>query len=212
MPSNLVRLVREPSESGEAAPLLILLHGLGSHEEDLMGLAPELSPEIRVVTLRAPHPYSAGGFAWFELQWDASGIRIDPLQVLKSLDLLIEEIEGLYDEFAPSKLLLGGFSQGAMMTLGATMRRPDLFDGALCLSGRFIPELFATAGEGIAKVPFLVQHGLYDAVLPVDGARAIHEGLVKLGVEVEYHEYPMAHEVSWKSLTDAKAWLYRIIH
>lgn len=211
MPSNLVRLVREPLNSGEAAPLLILLHGLGSHEEDLMGLAPELSPEIRVVTLRAPHPYSAGGFAWFELQWDAAGIRIDPLHVLKSLNLLIEEIESLQTEFAPSKLLLGGFSQGAIMTLGATIRRPDLFDGALCLSGRFMPELFAVANEGIAKVPFLVQHGLYDSVLPVEGAREIHENLLKLGVDVEYHEYPMAHEVSWQSLSDAKNWLLQII-
>jgi len=176
-----------------------------------MNLATDLHPDLRVVTLRAPFPYSAGGFAWFMLQWDENGIRVDPSEILRSLDVLTEELEQLKAEFTPTKLILGGFSQGAIMTVGAALWRPDLIQAAMSLSGRFVPELVAAAAPGASDVKFLVQHGLYDAVLPPSGSEQLYNALTDLGVEVEYHEYPMAHEVSWASLKDASAWLDRQI-
>lgn len=172
-----------------------------------MEIAHELNPALRVVTLRAPHPYSMGGFAWFELQWDEAGIRVDPLEVLRSIDMLTEEIAELKTEFPGQKTILGGFSQGAIMTIGAAMRKPHLLDGAMSLSGRFIPELISVAAPGVDQVAFLVQHGIYDGVLPVDGSRKLRDSLIQIGAQVEYHEYPIAHEVSWPSLNDLSTWL-----
>ncbi len=206
---RLVRLLREPHGPNTSGPLLVLLHGLGSHEGDLMNLATDLSPSLRVVTLRAPFPYSAGGFAWFALHWDEKGIRVDPSEILRSLDVLTEELEHLKAEFSPTKIILGGFSQGAIMTVGASLWRPDLIQSAMSLSGRYIPELVESAAAGASQVKFLVQHGLYDQVLPVTGSEALANALTDLGSEVEYREYPMAHEVSWPSLRDASSWLDR---
>ena len=206
MSANLQRLVRDPLNSDEA-PLLVLLHGLGSDERDLMQIATELDRRLRVVTLRAPHRWQQGGYAWFNLEWDFRGVRIDPVEVAASMDVLVREVEALKNEFNPSALVLGGFSQGAIMTMGVAARRPDLLSGAMLLSGRYVPETFAAASLEVAKVPFLVQHGVNDPVLEVAGARATRDALIALGAEVDYHEYPMGHEVSWQSLQDAKRWL-----
>jgi len=176
-----------------------------------MHLATDLHPDLRVVTLRAPFPYSMGGFAWFALHWDENGIRVDPSEILRSLDVLTEELELLKAEFSPTRMILGGFSQGAIMTVGASLWRPDLVDAAMSLSGRFIPELVAAAAPGASKVKFLIQHGLYDQVLPVTGSEELYNALIALGIEAEYREYPMGHEVSWTSLKDAGAWLDRQI-
>ncbi|AIE87274.1 phospholipase/carboxylesterase family protein [Fimbriimonas ginsengisoli Gsoil 348] len=187
--------------------MLILLHGLGSDERDLMGLAPELDPRLRVVTLRAPHPWMQGGYAWFNLEWDDEGIHIDAAQVVASLELLVSEILAVTAELRPRHLFLGGFSQGAVMTLGVTLRRPDIFTGSLLLSGTHVPELFVGADPAVADVPFLIQHGLYDPVLPVAEARTMRDAVTAMGSPVDYREYPMGHEVSYASLRDAKQWL-----
>lgn len=211
MPNSLTRLVWEPQVASENPPLLILLHGLGSNERDLMELAPELDPSLRVVTLRAPHAYSVGGYAWFEIQWGPTGIRIDPAQVFESIDRLSGEVEALRAEFSPRRLILGGFSQGAIMTVGATLRRPGLVDGAMALSGRFIPELFERPAAEVTDLPVLVQHGLYDQVLDVAGSRVIRDAFAALGAKVTYFEYPMGHEVSWESIQDADRWLRDVL-
>lgn len=211
MSIKLARLVREPNSNRDGAPTLVLLHGLGSNEEDLMGLAPELDPGLRIVALRAPFTYGMGGFAWFSIAWELTGIKIDPEQVVRSRDLLLDEMEALRAEFEPRKLVLGGFSQGAMMSLAAGLLQPELFDGLMLLSGRNVSELFSDASPGMAGMRCLVQHGTRDEMLPVSGARATRDSLVALGANVEYHEYPMGHEISLASLRDARLWLEHVV-
>ncbi|HLK13563.1 MAG TPA: hypothetical protein VKT78_02050, partial [Fimbriimonadaceae bacterium] len=80
----------------------------------------------------------------------------------------------------------------------------------LLFSGRLLPKLMPVQQEAsIAQLPFLVQHGTQDQVVPVDGGRGIRAHLEALGATVEYHEYPMGHEINAQSFADAKNWMLR---
>jgi phospholipase/carboxylesterase len=186
----------------EGGPTLVLLHGIGSNESDLFVLAPLLDPKIRVVTLRAPNAYRGGGYAWFDIQWLPEGRVIDVEGALASRDLLVEELAHI----GASRLLLGGFSQGAMMTLGVAMARPDLLAGCLMMSGRNLSQ-FEPASDALLP-PFFVQHGLHDEILSVAEGREVRDRLAELGVPVEYREYPMGHQVSTESVQDAIEWVH----
>src|SRR6185437_6803629 len=111
-------------------------HGIGSNEQDLMALAPEIHPELVMVTYRAPLLRSEGGYAWFEILWnERDGIVADQSQALLSRDLLIEELGLLRDELGlpQAKVLIGGFSQGAIMSLGVALKSPELIEGAILM-------------------------------------------------------------------------------
>lgn len=203
-------IVRRPIIPSETIPILVLLHGLGADEHDLMGLASELDGRFLVVTLRAPLEYGPTGYAWFEITWDADGVHVVPEQVLASRDLLLDTLKELPKalDVEGSPMYLGGFSQGAMMSLGSALAEPDLFSGVILMSGRWMPELLPTEPNSELKnVPFLVQHGTMDQVLHVAGSRAIRDYLQGIGCDVNYTEYPMAHEISFKSLLNIRDWL-----
>lgn len=200
--------------SSPTSPLLVLLHGLGSDERDLLSLGVELSDSATICAIRAPHGYEMGGYSWFPVGWSEEGIQVDQGQALKSLDLLLDMLNELPTalKIEPSKVILGGFSQGAMMTIGAILRDPARFAGALILSGAPLPAFFPeVAPIGLAELPVLAQHGAMDPVLPIDLGRGAAAALAQLGAKPDFREYPMQHELSYASLRDAKAWVDQII-
>ena len=72
------RVIRQGSAAQQQeSPVLLLLHGYGSNEEDLVGLAPHLNPNLVSVSVRAPHELPFGGFAWFNIEWAEEGIQFD---------------------------------------------------------------------------------------------------------------------------------------
>jgi phospholipase/carboxylesterase len=208
---SLYHLVRRPARDAGAPPLLILLHGIGSNEEDLMGLEPYLDERFLIVSARAPHPYDWGGYAWFEIQWMPDRIAIDHAQAEQSRDLLVRFIGEAVAAYGadPARVYLMGFSQGAMMSGWVALTRPELVAGAALMSGRVPEELrdHIASPEQLAGKPFLVVHGTRDEVLPIHNGRASRDLLQRLPIELTYREYPMGHEVSAQSLADVVAWL-----
>src|SRR6266480_1087236 len=86
---SLTHLLQQPRlPADRPPPLLILLHGLGSNEHDLIGLAPYLDPRFQIVSARAPHSLMPDGYAWFELGWTATDITINFQQAEQSRGLL----------------------------------------------------------------------------------------------------------------------------
>ena len=211
-PLSLTHLFHQPRRPSDDPPLLILLHGYGSNERDLIGLAPYLDRRFQIVSARAPHMLMPDGYAWFELSWTAANdIIINFQQAEQSRTLLIGFIAEVLAAYGgdPARVFLLGFSQGAIMNASVTLTEPELIAGAVLMSGR-IPEqilpLIAPA-ERLAGKPFLVVHGVADTVLPIHNGRASRAILAALPVAVTYHEYPMAHEISAQSLADVTAWL-----
>lgn len=209
----LTHLVQKAETSAEAPPLLILLHGIGSNEQDLFGLVPYLDPRFTFVSVRAPNPYGWGGFAWFEIEWQANRIDINQQQAMHSLELLVQFIGEAVDAYGadPKRVYLAGFSQGAMMSAWVTLTHPELVAGAVLMSSRMPAELRAqiVEPERLTNKPILVVHGTRDQTLPISNGREIRDVLQTLPVDLTYHEYPMAHEVSAQSLTDVANWLHK---
>lgn len=215
MPANtlsLKHLVREPRErSGERPPLLLLLHGVGSNEADLFGLAPYLDARLLVVSARAPVVLGPGSFGWFRIDFTPEGMVADLAQAKRSLEMLPGFIEELIETYGTDarRTYLAGFSQGAMMSLALMLTRPKGLAGVAAMSGRLPRQVIGAEPDrdALDGLPVHITHGLYDPVLPVEGARDARRYLEQLPVELTYREYPMGHEVSMESLRDVSAWL-----
>jgi phospholipase/carboxylesterase len=192
---------------------LLLLHGIGSNEADLFGLAPYLDVRFQVVSARAPIVMGPGAYGWFNIELTARGMVADIEQAKESLQILpgfIDELIETYRLDATSVYLMG-FSQGAMMTLAHAINHPRKIGGAVVMSGRYPSHVLEEEPdkEALQAKPFLVTHGLYDPVLPIEEGRLVRENLEALPVKLTYNEYPMGHEVSMESLRDVSAWLTR---
>jgi phospholipase/carboxylesterase len=211
---SLVHHVLEPREkpqTGRRAPLLVLLHGIGSNEDDLYSLAPYLDGRLMVVSARAPVVMGAASFGWFNIEFTPQGMVADVEQADESRRLILKFIDELIETYNadPACVFLMGFSQGAMMSLSAALTRPDKVAAVAAMSGRLPAQALAhlSAPDGLRGMPIFVAHGTYDPVLPIENGRECREKLGALPVELTYREYPMGHEVSMESLRDVAAWL-----
>lgn len=204
------RFCPAPRPDSNVAPLLILLHGYGSNEDDLIGLAPYLDPRLSLISVRAPHPLGPGSYAWFPITWNDDGVAADLRHAVREVERLfafIGEAQTAYHADASQTMLLG-FSQGATMAAGVLLRRPELVAGGALLSG-FASADMAAPGVSLRDKPVLITHGALDPVVPVHMGRAMRDLFTALGAPVEYHEYPIGHQLSEESLADLDAWLSR---
>ena len=207
----LVHLVRPPIIEAGTPPLLLLLHGIGSNEHDLYGLAPFLDKRFLIISVRAPNILGPGSYAWFEADFTPQGPVINPEQAEASRITLITFLKEAITAYGadPKQVYLMGFSQGAIMSASVALTTPGLVAGVVLMSGRILPEIQSLIAphEDLEGLPFLVVHGTVDMVLPITYGRASRELLSSLPVELTYHEYPMGHEVNQESLSDVTAWL-----
>ena len=211
---NLHYLVQEPKVKHDKNPLLLLLHGYGSNEEDLFSFATELPDDSYVISVRAPYDLQPYGHAWYAIHFDADENKFsDNVQAKQSVELIagfIEEVVKQYPIDAKNVTLIG-FSQGAILSYATALTYPEKVSKVVALSGYFnqeiMPEVIDT--NAISHLKFFVSHGSVDQVIPVDWARKAKPALENLGLEVEYQEYPIGHGVSPKNFFDFKNWLQR---
>ncbi|HUP27198.1 MAG TPA: PHB depolymerase family esterase [Chloroflexia bacterium] len=206
---NLAHVVRRSSASGEPdnrAPGLLLLHGRGADEYDLMGLEEGLDQRLTIISARAPFRLG-GGFAWYDMM-RVGEPHGETMQT--SLQALREFIGGCVDAYTidPARLYLMGFSQGAVMASAAALIAPEKIQGVIMHSG-YIPQgLGAEAKpEALAGKPFFVAHGKYDDVIPVTFGRDASEYLTEHNARLTYQEYPIGHTISEESFYDLSEWL-----
>lgn len=190
-------------------PGLLLLHGRGADEADLISLAGALDPRLAVVSARAPFRFGPG-FAWYLMDREG-GPDDDTLRA--SLEALREFIPGMCETYDidPDRLFLLGFSQGAVVSAALAMT-PQHVRGVIMHSG-YVPAQsdFGAEPRLLKDKPFFVAHGKYDDVIPVEAGRAGEEYLRSHGARVVYNEYPIGHSISEESLYELSDWLAREI-
>jgi phospholipase/carboxylesterase len=178
---------------GEPEGLLVLLHGRGADEHDLFPLLDVLDSERRLlgVTPRGPLSLPPGGAHWYELY------RLgypDPATFGETFPQLVEWLDGL--GFPPERTILGGFSQGGMMTyaLGLASGRPR--PAALIALSSFMPTVPGFELDlSLPLPPVAIGHGTYDEVIGVEWGRAARDTLTEAGADVVYRETPMGHSI-----------------
>ena len=209
---NLTYLVREPKIKQEKNPLLLLLHGYGSNEEDLFSFASELPNEYYVVSVRAPYDLQPYGHAWYAIHFDADENKFsDDAQAMESRDLIIQFIDELIAKYPidETQVSLIGFSQGAILSYATALSYPERISRVVALSGYLNEKIIAEnfKSKDLSNLKLFISHGTVDQVIPVDWARKAQPFLQNLGLEVMYREYPIGHGVAPQNFYDFKNWL-----
>ena len=178
---------------GEPAGALVLLHGRGADENDLYPLLDAFDPQRRLhgYTPRAPLSLPPGGAHWYAVP------RVgfpDPETFADGFTALREWFDGL--AFPADRVVLGGFSQGAVMAyalgLGQKRQRP----AALLAFSGFVPTVEGWAPDLDPPFPpIAIAHGTYDPVIPVGFAREAKGLLERAGADVLYRESPIEHSI-----------------
>ncbi|MEO8287599.1 MAG: alpha/beta hydrolase [Chloroflexota bacterium] len=205
--SHMVRPAIEHGPDGGAGPCLILLHGRGADEADLMGLEGALDPRLTIVSPRAPFRLGPG-YAWYLMGADGEADDESFMTSVQELRTFLEGLPEAYD-IDPSRLYLFGFSQGAVLSSALAMLIPGAITGIIMHSG-YISTHHAgldLPADGLKDKPFFLAHGKYDDVIPVTWGRDALEYLEAAGAHVIYKEYPIGHSISEESLYDAGEWL-----
>ena len=191
----------EPSEPTEGpAPAVVLLHGRGSNEEDLLQLSREFPDYLHVVSLRAPDPLQ-GGYTWYELDLSAGGLHESQPhteQFERSRELVRTSIAAAIDEYGLDAERIGllGFSQGAITSLSLLLEDPDDYAWVVALHGYLAEEHASLEPEGIAGKPVFVGGGSMDQIIPSFRVERAAERLEELGADVTAQTYEAPHGVS----------------
>ena len=195
----------------ENAPLMIMLHGYGSNEKDLIQLAPSLRQEFRYISARAPQEMDFGMFAWFPLEFTPTGIRVDHGEAQRAAEQLIGFIKEIIAEYQPlgNKVFLMGFSQGTVMSYLMAFLAPELLHGVIGCSGQLPEKTMPQEAlkAALSKLPFLVMHGSFDEVLPIAKGLAAKAWLEEHVEDLTWREYPMAHQISDDGVELMCSWL-----
>ncbi len=216
--NNSSEIIVEPESTARGA--VIWLHGLGADGSDFVPIVAELqlprAADIRFVFPHAPvRPVTLNGGmpmrAWYDIlsldadqAEDAAGIRASE-QIVRGY-LARQQATGI----APSRIVLAGFSQGGAIALHSGLRVDTPIAGLIVLSA-YLPlhaRLDAEATPAGRQAPIFIAHGSQDPVVPCAWGEQTAQGLKAAGYSVDWHRYPMAHEVCAAQIADIGRFLH----
>jgi phospholipase/carboxylesterase len=205
-------LLKEPTLKSDKNPLLLLIHGYGSDENDLFSFAAELPEQYYIVSVQAPYSLYPYGYAWYAINFDADENKFSDIEQAKTsrdeLITFIDQITKLYP-IDTHNISLIGFSQGAILSLAIGLSYPQKIKKIVALSG-YLNEQILTENykqNSFDNLDIFVSHGTVDQVIPVDWARKTKPFLEALHIKNVYQEYNIGHGVSPKMFMDFKQWL-----
>ena len=210
-------VVLEPGASAEAS--VIWLHGLGADGHDFVPIVQELRlPDTPAVRFTFPHapvrPVTINNGmrmrAWYDILALSGPARHDESGIRASIALLDDLIRRERERgIAANRIVVAGFSQGGAIALCGALRYPERLAGIMALS-TYLPladQLASEASAANRDLPILMCHGTQDPVLPLQMGEASRDRLAALGFPVEWHAYPMQHQVCLPEIEHIAAWL-----
>ena len=207
-------VLREPQMRMKRPPVIFMLHGYGSNEEDLFSFAEALPPEYMIISFRAPYHLATFGYAWYMINFDATQENwSDNEQAIASRDLIMQSIEEacrVYDLDNKNVTLLG-FSQGSILSIAIALSYPRKIRNVIALSGYVNKEILREGyqRENHSVTRFYVSHGSSDQVVPVEWARQVPQVLKELNVKYKYEEFPGGHGVTPQNFYSFRDWLMK---
>lgn len=208
---SLEHIIRKSSLEANA-PLLIMLHGYGSDENDLFSFASELPEELVIVSAKAPHAMFPYGNAWYAINFDAEkGKWSDNEQARESRDLIAKFIDEIIENYPVNRdnVTLLGFSQGTILSYAVALTYPKKVKNIVALSGYINSDIIPDSinKSAVAHLSFYCSHGSVDQVIPVDWARKTPDMLSSMGIKHQYSEFPVGHGVAPQNFYEFRSWL-----
>lgn len=190
------RILQEGAPVGEASVVLLLCHGRGGSAEDMMRLGRALSPERLKVAIVAPQ---AAGGSWYPQRFLAPIARNEP-HLSSALGVLAELAGSLLAKgLSRERLVFGGFSQGACLSMEFVARNPHRYGGVAGFSGALIgpPGTRRDAPGSLEGTPVFIGCGDSDQHIPVESVRETAEAFLAMGADVTERIYPgMPHTIN----------------
>jgi phospholipase/carboxylesterase len=212
----------EINPPGRAKAAVIWLHGLGADGHDFEPIAAELGLPadlaVRFVFPHAPQRAVTVNFgmvmrAWYDILDMDVGRRVDTGSIHQSAEHLKKLIQRETGSGMPSEsIVVAGFSQGGAIALHAGLRYPDRLAGILALS-TYLPtarSLEREASDANRGIPIMMAHGKFDPIIPIGNGISARKALTELDYPVEWHEYPMQHEVCMDEIDAIRTWLLKV--
>ena len=202
---------RDSIDTNKSSPLVLMIHGYGSNEDDLFSFARLLPENYKIVSLRAPYSLPYGGFSWYDINLDdSSNIKINISQakdsILKIKDFVENELKSKYS-FDINNICLIGFSQGTILSYALSLNYPNLFKRIIALSGKINMDLIDEVVKDYSDLKYFCSHGIQDQVIPVNFSRKSISWLKSQNINHTYKEYEMAHNVSQENFYDFLDWM-----
>ena len=195
-------------------PVIILLHGFGSYMGDLSVLAPAINRNSYIYIFpNAPIPIQISPI-FTGYGWTSPGNFNDPQELKYIRNLLNEFIADVLSRFnvRPGNAILGGFSQGGVMSYLCALAKPEIFGGVIALSGT-LPSLTEIKGNlpEARTQPIFIAHGIHDEVIEIEQGRNSKLFLESEGYTPVYKEYQMGHEIIPSVIHDLSTWMQTIM-
>ncbi|WP_405202053.1 alpha/beta hydrolase [Dokdonia sp. LLG6352-1] len=212
MTLSLEHIIQKPSiTSSDKAPLLLLLHGYGSNEEDLFSFAEELPKNYFIISARAPIAMQPYGNAWYHISIDPDGVKSsDNDGARQSRDLIARFIDEAIETYDLDKhnVTLLGFSQGTILSYAVALTYPEKIKNVIGLSGYINEDIIGLkSNPSYAHLNVYNSHGTVDQVIPIDAARKTPPYLEKVGINSTLSEFPVGHGVHPTNFYEFKKWL-----
>ncbi|MDH6593925.1 phospholipase/carboxylesterase [Variovorax sp. TBS-050B] len=208
-----LKFLEQPAGANVREPwLLVLMHGVGSNEQDLFGLARLMPPQFHVLSLRAPYVLSPDAYAWFEFQQLPGGERrIDEEQERESRFLVGEMVASAAQQLGvpAERVVVGGFSQGGIMALSLLLTQPGKVGAAMVWHGRLLQQVVPHVAppEAFEGRALWVSHGSADSVIPASAAEATRALARGLPLALSGADFPGGHEIRPAELQGTLVWL-----
>lgn len=205
---------RAPQNPSEASPVIIMLHGFGSDENDLFSFAGELPDTYTIISLKAPIPMQPYGNAWYNIYFDnGDGKFSDTAEAIKSRDLIVKCIDEIVEKYniIKDEITLLGFSQGTILSFAVALSYPQKVKNIIGLSGYINEDLLIEDYElnDFGHLNVYASHGSVDQVIPVIWGRRTKPYLEKLNINCTYSEFPVGHGVAPQNFYEFKEWLHK---
>jgi len=209
---SLDHILRPSHNTDGNAPVMFMLHGYGSNEDDLFSFASELPKELCIISIRAPHSLMGTAFAWYAINFDADANKwTDKEQAKTSLSSIAKFIDQAVEAYDldPNNVTLLGFSQGAILSYALALSYPEKVKNVIALSGYIEEDILAAdyRSNDFSKLSIYASHGSVDQVIPVEWARKTPAFLEALAISHVYQEYPVGHGVAPQNFFSFKTWL-----
>ncbi len=193
--------------------ILVLLHGYGSNENDLFSFKKYFENQT-IYSLRAPENLpgtTSGKYSWYNILVHTNGEKKrDTVQAQKSIEQIVTFLKSIPRK-PGQKIILGGFSQGSILSLNIGLKYPELVDGIVGMSGMlFLMDDFSPSPAQLNEYKnmfFFIAHGTKDKIISIEEARKVKTKLNEWNCPVQYKEYPIEHTISGQEVFSMLMWM-----